>query len=67
MLLFYIQLNSCASYAESWVGMLAPQVGLCFPNPVLPMAHCIHSLWHVSPLGAGFLSWNGDGVAFRSS
>lgn len=27
VLLFYVHLNSCASYVESWVGMLAPQVG----------------------------------------
>ena len=26
VLLFYVHLNSCSSYVESWVGMLAPQV-----------------------------------------
>ena len=32
VLLFYVHLNSCASYVESWVGMLAPQVGISCPG-----------------------------------
>jgi hypothetical protein len=32
VLLFYVHLNSCASYVESWVGMLAPQVSSIRPD-----------------------------------
>lgn len=34
VLLFYVELNRCSSYAESWVGLLAPQV--CLPHSSSP-------------------------------
>jgi hypothetical protein len=46
VLLFYVSLNSCASYVESWIGMLAPQVNTLARGPARSDLHLVAQVDH---------------------